>query len=203
MSVESQTSSMFCHFNERLEQIIKKRKRIEYELHGGPSEYVQSLVKNLKLDDLEEKIYERQGRVFSNDMIDACKTICKVCQAQVTLNYMRTHTKIKHRMTISEYKDLFGNHRDHIVKEVYHKCGLCQEEILLDGDRIHLHVRKHKISLKEYSSKYIIETKASPKRKSKEAKNEQEDDVLNSIKTKAFDVIDKGDLDTIQEIEAL
>ena len=198
---------MFSQYHEKLEQIIRKRKRIESELQGGPSEFVQNLVKNLKFEELEETAPESQGRVFSNDMTDACRTICKVCKAQVTLNYMRNHTKNNHQMTIHEYKDMFGNHRDQIVNEVHHKCGFCQDEILLDADIIHLHVKRHKVSLKEYNAKFITGSKSSPKRKLKSEKKEEnpepEDTVLESMKKEAFDMIDKGGLETIQEIENL
>ena len=198
---------MFSQYHEKLEQIIKKRKRVESILHGGPSEFVQNLVKNLKLEENEKIMPESQGRVYSSDMTDACKTICKVCKVQVTLNYMRTHSKNKHKMTINEYKDMFGNHRDHIVKEVHHKCGFCQEEILLDADSIHLHVKRHKVSLKDYNAKFITGSKSSPKRKQKTEKKEEnpepEDTVLESMKKEAFDIIDKGGLETIQEIENL
>ena len=166
----SSSCPLLSHFNERLQNIIKKRKRIESELYEGPSEFVQNLVKNLKLDDLVEERAEDSERVFSNDMDDACQTKCKVCECEVTMNQMRAHTKNKHSMTIKEYKELFGNHRDSIIKYVYHKCGLCQEELLLDADSIHMHVLKHQLSLKEYNKQFI-------KKKTRKERNKREDNI--------------------------
>merc|ERR1712217_794894 len=169
------TSSSSCpllsHFNERLQSIIKKRKRIESDLNDGPSEFVQNLVKNLKLDDLVEK-KEEDERVFSNDMDDACRTKCKVCESEVTMNQMRAHTKNKHSITIKEYKELFGNHRDSIVKYVHHRCGVCQEVLLLDADTIHLHVLRHKMSLKEYNKQFIKKKSTKERRNKKDDKDE-------------------------------
>ena len=123
---------------------------MESELHDGPSEFVKSLVKNLKIEEFED-----EDKVFSNDMTDACKTICKICQVELALTCMRGHTKSAHSMTVKEYKEQFGNYRDQIVRKVYHKCGVCTDEMLLDADTIHLHVRRHEITLKEYNAKFV------------------------------------------------
>ena len=147
---------------------------------------------------------ETQGHVCSSDMTDACKTICKVCKVQVTLNYMRTHSKNKHRMTINEYKDMFGNHRDQIVKEVYHMCGFCHEEIMLDADSIDLHVRRrHKISLKEYNANFITGSQRKLKTEVQEKNPETEDSFVKILNKVAFDCVGNVDLDTIREIENL
>ena len=160
MSGKSISSTLFSQYNERLEQIIKKRKQKENELHNGPSEFVKSLVENLKFESPEEI----KERVYSNDMTDACKTVCKVCNNKVTLYYMRSHAKNMHGITIKEYRSMYGYHREHIVKEVYHKCGLCQKDLLLDQDDIHMHVRKHKFSLREYNAKFIMKSKTKSNR---------------------------------------
>ena len=102
-------------------------------------------------------------------------------------------------------KNKFGNHRDQIVEEVYHKCGICCEEMLLDADNIHLHVKHHKISLKDYNAKYITGWKRSPKRKLLKNKNKpvQNNGVLENLKNEAFSIIDYGGLDIIEEIDNL
>ena len=69
----------------------------------------------------EEDKENHQGKRYSNDMRDACKTICQICGASVFLKTMRQHTRSKHNITIDEYKRLYGNHRDMITEKVYHE----------------------------------------------------------------------------------
>ena len=204
MSVEV-SSSPISEYHQTIQDYIRKRKRMESELHGGPSEIVKNLVKNIKLDEIVAEAAESKSKKFSSDMTDACKTICQVCKMPVTLNYMRNHTKNFHGISINDYKNKFGNHRDQIVEEVYHKCGICCEEMLLDADNIHLHVKRHKISLKDYNAKYITGSKTSPKRKLLKNKNKslKNDNVLENLKNEAFSIIDYGGLDIIEEIDNL
>ena len=58
-------------------------------------------------------------------------------------------------MTIKEYVSKFGDHRIQLKNEVWHKCGLCQEEVLLDNDELHKHTMRHKVLMKDYSAKFI------------------------------------------------
>ena len=58
-------------------------------------------------------------------------------------------------MLIMEYVAKYGNFRTQLVKEVYHRCGLCQEELLLDGDALHKHTMRHKMMMRDYTAKYI------------------------------------------------
>ena len=204
MSVEV-SSSPISAYHRTIQDYIRKRKRMESQLHGGPSEVVRNLVKNIKLDEIVAEVSESKEKKFSSDMTDACKTICQVCKLPVTLNYMRNHTKNSHGISINEYKNKFGNHRDQIVQEVYHKCAICSEEMLLDADNIHLHVKRHKISLKDYNAKYITGYKTSPRRKLLKSKNKsvKNDSVLENLKNEAFSIIDYGGLDIIEEIDNL
>ena len=55
---------MFSQYHKKLEQIIKKQKRVESILHGGPSEFVQNLVKNLKLEE-NEKLCQKPKDMFA------------------------------------------------------------------------------------------------------------------------------------------
>ena len=98
-----------------------------------------------------------EGAIFSNDMRDACKTICQICKAPVFLTTMRQHTRSKHKVTIDEYKKRYGNHRDMVTKRVYHKCAICSATILLDSDDIGGHLKKnHSISHKNYNAEYMV-----------------------------------------------
>ena len=198
--------SHLSEYHHSIQDFIRKRKRMESKLCGGPSEIVKNLVKNIKLDEIGAESAEVMDKKFSNDMFDACKTICRVCKLPVTLNNMRNHTKNVHGMSINSYKNEFGNHRNQIVQEVYHKCGICNEEMLLDAEDIHRHVKRHKLSLKDYNAKFITGSKTSPKRKLKgksKNKSEEIDHVLENLKNEAFRIIDSGGLDIIEEMNNL
>ena len=58
---------------------------------------------------------------FSNNMIDGCKTTCKVCGKLVPLQRMRAHTKQAHGMQITEYKTKFNQFFYDIVEKVFHR----------------------------------------------------------------------------------
>jgi len=97
-------------------------------------------------------------KLYSNNLADANKTICKICQKTLRLVVMRTHTRGCHKISIADYTKQYGNPRAQIINPIfYHKCGICSKEMLLDPDYIHAHAQqKHKISLKEYSSKFLV-----------------------------------------------
>ena len=40
---------------------------------------------------------------------------------------LRNHTKSAHKIAIKEYKEKYGNPKEHIVEEIFHECGLCHE----------------------------------------------------------------------------
>ena len=63
--------------------------------------------------------------LFSNDTRDGCKTMCRICNTPQFLYFMRHHTRVRHCLTIEEYRQIYGDHRGMIIKEVYHKCGIC------------------------------------------------------------------------------
>ena len=92
----------------------------------------------------------------------------------VSLTTMRGHTKSAHKMSIADYKEKHGNHRNQIIEKIFHKCGLCQQvqlfvinyflipnqndlylqDILLDSDDIAHHLKKcHQITHKDYNSR--------------------------------------------------
>ena len=45
---------------------------------------------------------------FSNNLADVCKTACKLCGKVLPLQRMRTHTKDKHGLGITDYKTNFN-----------------------------------------------------------------------------------------------
>ena len=46
------SSYLYSTYHERLDQIIKKRKRIENEIQDGPSDFIKQMVKNLKIEEI-------------------------------------------------------------------------------------------------------------------------------------------------------
>ena len=93
---------------------------------------------------------------YSNNMRDAIQSVCQICGQIFTWNNMRGHTRRMHDITITDYKVRYGPLIDHVVEEVFHRCGICNKAMLLDGDYLKPHAQSHKMSLKEYSSQYLV-----------------------------------------------
>ena len=87
----------------------------------------------------EEILQTRQ----SNDMKDVVVTKCQICEEPVNLTRMRSHTRTRHKMKITEYKEMYGQQYYDPIQLVLHKCGLCMEYLLLDSDVIAQHLRSN------------------------------------------------------------
>ena len=99
---------------------------------------------------------KKKERVFSNDPSMICQTFCCLCDKVVPMSSMKSHVKTWHKMTIKEYKDLFGHPKKQILHSVYHTCALCKTTVLFDPDEMYKHLkRKHQISYKVYSTQYL------------------------------------------------
>ena len=98
---------------------------------------------------------DSENRRFSNCMRDAVRSICQICWIPETWNNMRNHTKKVHGIQITAYKQRYGQLSEHLVEKVFHKCGVCGRVMLLDPDVVKPHVGNHRISLKQYSAKYM------------------------------------------------
>ena len=93
---------------------------------------------------------------FSSDPSMICQTFCCVCDKVVPLSSMKSHAKTWHKMTITEYKDLFGHPKKQILHPVYHRCALCKATVLFAPDEMYTHLKKkHRVSYKEYSAKFL------------------------------------------------
>ena len=96
-------------------------------------------------------------RVFSNDPAKSVKTFCCLCDQVVTVSGLRKHVKAHHKITLTQYKELYGDHRKQIIQLVYHRCAFCKKSILLDTDIMSKHLKKaHQASYKEYLVKYMV-----------------------------------------------
>ena len=70
----------------------------------------------------------------SKDTKDYVKSVCKVCGVQKKVTEMRGHTKSAHGMNITEYKFKYDQVFLDLVELILHKCGICEEYLLLDSD---------------------------------------------------------------------
>jgi len=99
---------------------------------------------------------KKSCKVFSDDFSDSCVVECGICDKHMSAHRLRSHTATQHNLPISQYKEQFGN-QPVLIKTTYHICKLCGKEILLDLDSVASHVRtSHKVSIKEYNSRYMI-----------------------------------------------
>jgi hypothetical protein len=93
---------------------------------------------------------------YSNSLGDSIKTFCCECDKAVTISGLEEHTQSHHKMTIKEYKQLYGNPRTQIIHIVYHQCGLCRDDLLLDHNVLEKHVKRcHQVEFKEYCNKFL------------------------------------------------
>ena len=132
--------------------------------------------------------YVQQEKVvrFSNDLMDSCRTLCKLCNDSIILSKLEQHIKTKHSLNSSEYKKMYG--KPVMEKLIFHKCGLCSFVLLLDSDFISQHLKTfHQITQKHYNSTYMQKRgKKSPVKNienitDKELENMSEDDLLEVI----------------------
>ena len=84
---------------------------------------VNGIDKNF-LQHMDDHTEDLKKYKFSNNMIDCCKTACKVCGKLKPLQGMRAHTKQAHGMPITEYKKKFNQFFYDIVEKVFHRCNV-------------------------------------------------------------------------------
>ena len=132
-----------------------------------------------KINDDPEKIHDDPEKKFSNDMKYACKVMCKMCDKDIVMGSFIKHSNGVHFLNTAEYKKFYGEYRQTLTSKgrVYHKCGLCSEEMLLDVDEItsHLRKKKHNLSLREYNAKFMSIRKKNLKKPKIEAKVKPEE----------------------------
>ena len=98
----------------------------------------------------------KQTKVFSNDPTKCVKTFCCMCDQIVTVTGLRKHVKGHHKITLTQYKELYGDHKKQIIQLVFHKCFFCKKSLLLDTDEISTHLKKaHQVMYKDYLVTYM------------------------------------------------
>ena len=142
---------------------------------------------------------------FSNNMRDAVKTKCVVCEKVAFVVNMRMHVK-KHQMTITEYKSQKLDKKGYtLVERVMHKCGLCKEVMLLDADAIASHLHKHKgTTHKAYNEKFMNQKSGASDEPFKQSLAAQENDEVVMNKEEDMEVAqgandDKGWEEALEE----
>ena len=82
---------------------------------------LDSIDKNYFKQQMEDHSEDLKKYKFSNNLIESCKTTCKLCGKQIRFNTIRTHTKTEHGMQITEYKAKFNQFFYDIVEKVFHR----------------------------------------------------------------------------------
>ena len=97
------------------------------------------------------------SRIYSNKMEEAVKTFCWLCDQVISLSGLTKHLRGVHKKSAVEYREKFGEPKKQLLKLVFHKCGICSKDILLDYLVLVKHLRKaHRIkgaATSDYNSK--------------------------------------------------
>ena len=72
------------------------------------------------------------NRVYSNRMEDSVKTFCWECDQAISLSGLTKHLRGVHKKSVVDYREMYGEPKKQLLRLVHHKCGVCQEAILLD-----------------------------------------------------------------------
>ena len=106
--------------------------------------------------------------IYSNDMNNCMKTLCKECDKEVNLSTVGKHTRAKHGLNLRDYSLRWGEPRQHLVQLVLHTCGLCSQEVQLDHDELGKHLRGHNTSFQDYSRQHLVASKTDPYQRRRE-----------------------------------
>jgi len=143
-------------------QTLKKTGNVDKQKTKRDSSNDKRVDQNKDANDISE-IENESGVKFSNSMKDAVRTRCMICRNSTPLTSLRTHTKKIHKVSIADYRLKYGDPKTKLIEKIYHKCGLCNEQILLDSDEIAKHlVKSHEITHRDYNSKYMTLVKEAP-----------------------------------------
>ena len=134
------------------------------------------------------------GPRISNDLADRVQVQCKLCSITMTRSRLRSHTRAAHDMTIKDYSELTGPII--LIEEVFHRCQLCGDLVLLDRDSMASHLRAvghRRISHSEYNRVFMVDSMLQKRL----VKTEKED----SYTRKYINVIESEESDDVGKIE--
>ena len=102
------------------------------------------------------------AKKYSNNMKDAVCTSCQICGKVFKFVAMRGHTKKNHGLTIMAYRERYGKLVP--LEEIFHKCGLCGHEMILDSDNVMIHLKNsHNITHANYNAEFMVTARGRPK----------------------------------------
>ena len=95
--------------------------------------------------------------VLSNDPTKSCKTFCCCCDQVIMVSGMRKHIRSQHQMTLTQYKEVYGNPSMQIIQLIFHMCAFCEKSVLFDTDTMSKRMKKiHKTSYREYLVSHMV-----------------------------------------------
>ena len=94
----------------------------------------------------------KEGMRYSNDMEDAVRSKCNICEKRFSLSNLRAHTRSVHLLSFTEYKNFYGVE---LEESVHHRCGICSASMLLDTDLITSHIKRHNLSFANYTRRHL------------------------------------------------
>ena len=142
----------------------------------------------------------KEGRRYSNDMEDAVRSKCNICDKRFLLSDLRGHTNSVHFLSFSEYKNFYGLE---LEESVYHRCGICSASMLLDTDLITSHIKRHNLSLSNYTRRHLTSSVKATKINSEKLSPKEVDKVSSKKKEVKFSEEELMKMDTDQLHEAL
>ena len=93
---------------------------------------------------------------MSNDPHHQVKVFCAVCDQVYQMSGLRKHVAHKHGLTLTRYREMYGDLRKQIIQLVHHACVLCKRVLLLDTEDISKHVsKKHKMGYRTYATRHM------------------------------------------------
>ena len=101
------------------------------------------------------------GNLISNDLAHYTLVECAICNLHLPMTRLRSHTKSVHKVTITEYKAMFGAELTPLAV-VWHRCGICHKLVMLDSDHIAVHLKSGghpKITHKNYNEAFMVDTR--------------------------------------------
>ena len=112
-----------------------------------------------------ERIQEiaEDGNLISNDLADYTLVECAICNVHLPMTRLRSHTKSLHKVTITEYKAMFGSGLAPLAV-VWHRCGICQQLLMLDSDHVAVHLKSGghpRITHRDYNEAFMVDTRTS------------------------------------------
>ena len=111
----------------------------------------------------EEGVFKKpkpptKKRTYSNQLTDCVKIFCGICDQIINLSGLRKHLNI-HKIGQGNYTKLYGNPKTQIIKMMYHQCGICRRDVVLDYEALLKHLKTvHKLKgrgISEYNSQHM------------------------------------------------